>query len=514
MKHDGRIVRAAVMAAFAGLAGTTALASDQDFGLLVEQLLAAKTQALFGFNKPLTASASPTTGAYRTTLQSASDQVILAHGLEAEYLTRGAANSLDMFSFYPLQNPTHLIACIEGGRGMLSDGSGRYNPSVQRIHLGTGAVETVLRGMQSCDGIRTTPWGTVLATEETDDGGAYEILNPLVTTNYTVADRATGAIVNAGGAPDADEIVKRTALPILAWEGLDITPAGVVYAGDEERPGSTAGNTGPLDRDGGAIFKFVPSNPRAGSGSIASLAQSPLAAGSVYAYQASCQARSSSSFPQYGQGCEIGEGAWVMVGAANARLDAHDRGATGYYRPEDGHFDTGYDGPGVRFCWTNTGNEGAQNFGEVVCLDDAKPLGTGGKTDSRTGLQYLADGAQSRGYAVAVANRVVEGDQDFNSVDNLEFQPHTHVMYVIEDHPNGDIFACQPDGLDRDIKTDGCVKMLSVRDSSAEPTGFIFSPDGSTAYVSIQHSNDGNMPGVDGYATDDLLKITGFKVRK
>jgi hypothetical protein len=84
--------------------------------------------------------------------------------------------------------------------------------------------------------------------------------------------------------------------------------------------------------------------------------------------------------------------------------------------------------------------------------------------------------------------------------------------YVIEDNPNGDIFACLPDGADRDIKTDGCVKILSVKDSSAEPTGFKFSADGKTAYLAIQHSSDGLMTKVDDYATDDIIKITGFKI--
>lgn len=111
-------------------------------------------------------------------------------------------------------------------------------------------------------------------------------------------------------------------------------------------------------------------------------------------------------------------------------------------------------------------------------------------------------------------NRFVEGDSDFNSFDNLDFQPRTGNLYVIEDHPNGDIFACLPDGMDRDIKSDGCVKMLSVKDSSAEPTGFLFSADGKTAYLSIQHSNDGLMPQVDGFPTDDVLKITGFRIRE
>ena len=52
--------------------------------------------------------------------------------------------------------------------------------------------------------------------------------------------------------------------------------------------------------------------------------------------------------------------------------------------------------------------------------------------------------------------------------------------------------------------------MASVKDTSAEPTGFIFAPDGKTAYVSIQHSDDTNMAKVDDYGTDDVVKITGF----
>ena len=58
------------------------------------------------------------------------------------------------------------------------------------------------------------------------------------------------------------------------------------------------------------------------------------------------------------------------------------------------------------------------------------------------------------------------------------------------------------------------MKILSVKDSSAEPTGFIFSPDGKTAYVSIQHSDDTNMSSFDDYGTDDVLVITGFDTRR
>jgi secreted PhoX family phosphatase len=141
-----------------------------------------------------------------------------------------------------------------------------------------------------------------------------------------------------------------------------------------------------------------------------------------------------------------------------------------------------------------TGNEGAKNYAEVVCGVDSNPL--------------VASASQR----TVEVNRFVEGDKDFNSFDNLAFQPHTGNLYVIEDHDNGDIFACLPDGADHDIKTDGCVKILSVKDTSAEPTGFLLDATGRTAYVSIQHSDDSLMPLVGGYPTDDIIKITGFKV--
>jgi hypothetical protein len=149
----------------------------------------------------------------------------------------------------------------------------------------------------------------------------------------------------------------------------------------------------------------------------------------------------------------------------------------------------------VRFCWANTGNEGSKNYAEVVCGVDSAPL---------------AAAANQRS---VVVNRFIEGDKDFNAFDNLAFQPVTGNLAVIEDHNNGDVWLCLPDGADRDIKSDGCVKILSVKDTSAEPTGFFFLPDGRSAIVSIQHTNDALMPKVDDYGTDDILLITGFKVR-
>ncbi|MDO8360353.1 MAG: hypothetical protein Q7T08_09975 [Devosia sp.] len=454
-----------------------------DFGVDRDKLLADRSLELFGIEAPLAEGAAPTAEeGYRTLDQTPADELAMAPGLTATFVTRTAADSLDMMALWPAANPTHLIGCIEGDREEIAPG--KFNPSVQAISLGDGAVTTLLRGMVSCDGIRTTPWGTIVATEEEDDGGVYEIIDPLAIEDVVVKDRATGEV------SDPAHVVKRTSMAVIAWEGFLATPEGVVIGGDELRPG-----TGAADADGGAIFKFIPATLHTGA-AITGLEQSPLVAGKTYAMQVQCQA----SKIQFGQGCEIGKAAWIEVDPANARADALKKGATGYYRPEDLHQDMSYTSAGIRFCGANTGNEGADNYAEVVCAIDLAPT------------EAPAADAEGKLVFTTTVNRFVEGDADANSFDNLSFQGNLSTLYVIEDHPNGDIWACLADGADRDIKTDGCVRVFAVKDTSAEPTGFLFSDDGLTAYVSIQHSDDSKVDKVDDYGTDDLIKITGFKL--
>ncbi|PPD42930.1 MAG: hypothetical protein CTY16_14335 [Methylobacter sp.] len=491
-----------------------------DFGLEAQNLLNAQSFKFFGVVKPV--GSSETVTVPRVPGQKATDLIKLASGLTAEIVSRKSANNSDMMAFWPNSiTPTHIVTCIEAGNaavGNFPSGQTKLTPSVQTVNLRTGAVKTILRGMTGCDGIRRTPWNTIVATEEEDDGGLYEILNPLTTVDQTLVARGASATIDTKGNPVTGQVEYRGAVGKLAFEGLDLNKQGVMYYGDELRPGAEG-----TDSDGGSIFKFVPTTQWDGTTPVTNLGQSPLVAGTVYAYQASCTDKGSSSFPQFGQGCETGEGAWVKVDTANLRTSAEASSATGYYRPEDGHFDPMYAGAGVKFCWTNTGNESAKNYGEVLCLTDTNPAGTGELTINNpavngNGLTYLADSTESKGFAVATANRVIEGDTDLNQPDNLDFQPGTGNMYVIEDHPFGDVWACLRDGKDRNTKVDGCAKILSVRDSSAEPTGFAFTGNGRTAYVHIQHSADSAC--VDGsdcgknddYFTDDLIKITGFKI--
>jgi len=457
-----------------------------DFGKTKEDELYAKSLEYFGFAGALVDGFSDHVA--RKDAATAADTINLASGLTASFLTRDAANKADLFNFYPAENPTHLISCIEGGEETLENG--KKNPSVQSWDLTSGEVKTILRGMERCDGARVTPWGTVVVTEETTDGALYEIIDPLNVSEHTITDRAAGTIIDENGNA-ATKVVKRTALPIMAWEGLTALNSGVIVGGDELRPG-----TGTDDADGGAIYKFIPTTPYTDATPftavthITSLSESPLVSGKVYAMQVQCKDGTS----QWGQGCEIGNATWIEVDAANARTDANEKGATGYYRPEDLHKDPTYSGTGYKWCWTNTGNEDSEHYGEIICGVDTDPLNA------------VNDGTTT------IVNRFVEGNPEFTSVDSLEIHPITGDVYGIEDHKNGDIWACLKDGADKDIKTDGCVRLLSVKDQSAEPTGFIFSPDGTKAYLSIQHSDDEGIDNVDGYGTDDIIVIEGFNI--
>ena len=110
--------------------------------------------------------------------------------------------------------------------------------------------------------------------------------------------------------------------------------------------------------------------------------------------------------------------------------------------------------------------------------------------------------------------------------DNVAFQPHTGNLVVLEDNSvtsvkrlnplvtelrGNDLWICLPDGDDDDVLTDGCVRFASIRDTSAEPTGFIFLGSGEEAFVNIQHRAVNDALGNTNHGA--LIKISGFKVK-
>jgi secreted PhoX family phosphatase len=491
------IVIAGLAVAGAG-ARVVADSGRPDFGAFVQSLLRDQSEALFGIGRPLDHSAvGPFDGP-------SVDALDLAPGLKATLVSSAVENAADQIAMWPDDDhPTHLFVCDEE----------TSTPAVQRVDLRKPAdsnATTIVTGLLSCDPVRRTPWGTIIVAEENGaDGGLYEILDPVhITTPIAVTNRATGANT------DPLHLAKRQAVGALSFESFAIRPDGTTIYGDELAPSN--GNAG------GGIYKFVPAVPVAGGAPITVPAMSPLVSGSIYGLRVAAAGSSN-----WGQGAEIGKGAWTLVNqAAPGVVDANGnivlRNAqllqkfTGYYRPEDMDIDPIARANGVfRACWANTGRlshaggstvENAAVYGEVMCLTEEPPSAAVPTPPTGT---------------IPKVDRFIAGGHQIGMPDNVAFQPHTGNLVVLEDGPTSivradgtsqprgnDLWICLPDGRDADVLSDGCVRFASLRDTSAEPTGLIFLGSGEAAFVHLQHRNvdAANHRG-------SLMMISGFKVR-
>jgi hypothetical protein len=483
-------------------ARATAEGPNADFGLFIADQLRAHSEQLFGFTHPLDESVlGPYDGADNT------KAIEVAHGLTVSLVSSSVASAADQIALWPNDdNPTHLFVCDEE----------TSNPAVQRIDLSKPAASnatTIVTGLLSCDPVRRTPWGTIIVAEEHGaDGGLYEILDPVnINAPINVSNRA------AGTTSDPSHLVKRKAVGSLSFESFGIKHDGTMIYGDELAPGAVS--TGSA---GGALYKFVPANPYTGTGQppVTQPQLSPLESGSIFGLRVAANGSSN-----WGQGAEVGKGRWVAVdtvpaGIVDATGNIILRNAqvlqkfTGYYRPEDMDVDPIAAANGVfRACWANTGRlnfaggsivENSAVHGEILCIVE-EPSAT-----APTG-------------AIPVVTRFIIGSQQAGMFDNVAFQPHTGNLVVLEDGPTSimtptgqeprgnDLWICLPDGDDDDTLSDGCVRFASVKDTSAEPTGFIFLGSGESAFVNIQHRAVNDAAGAANHGA--LVKISGFKVR-
>jgi hypothetical protein len=455
--------------------------AGMDFGQRVQDDLAHHSNQLFGFVKPVdassTTSADPAAASADPTLL-----VTAAKGLTVRSVAQvpGAPN-LDQMALWPSDSaPTHVIGCNEQGAAAFG---------VVAISLADGSSFPIVEsGLTSCDPIRRTPWGTILAGEENGTSGRlFEIVDPLNTRD---------AVVNPDGTTTSPNIVNRTPVTgSLSYEGIALYDSGVMYYADENRPNQGA--------PGGAYFKFIPSVPWNGTfhaATAADLPQSPLAAGQVYGLRVGIRGGG-----DYGEGTETGLGAWIPLcdGTAvcgNLRAAAVANKLTGYYRPEDAEKDQSALAAGrVAWCINNTGNEASlssgHTWGETVCVSD----GTLDEALANTGgpdVQLL-----------------VVGSPDLAMPDNIAQQPGTGNWVIHEDgdiadtHKNNDLWICLPDGADADTLSDGCLRMATLNDlianddEGAEWTGGFWDASGSTFYVSVQHNMTGQ---------GTLLAFSGF----
>jgi secreted PhoX family phosphatase len=403
--------------------------------------------------------------------------VKLASGLKARVVaTVPEAPNVDQIALWPNdKEPTHLIFCNEqepADAGLLS------------VNLKTGEATTIVTGTSDCDPVRRAPWGTILFGEEAgggpNGGRMYELIDPLNTRNVTL-DRTLGTF---SGGTGAQNLTPRPALGRLSFEGLAIFASGLVYYGDENRPSSGT--------PGGAYFKFVPTSPRSDDKPITKLSDSPLAAGKIYGLRLGLR----SGGTDYGQGTQFGFGTWVPTPPAadpDLRDQAKTLKLTGYYRPEDLEIDRGAEQKEqVHICGNNTGNESDdQWYGETICISDGS-LADAPANGAKPEVQLLVAGSPALAMPDNIAQQPGSGNYVIHEdADTTYLKPH-----------NDDLWDCLPDGDDADLLTDGCVRIGTLNDLTAEWTGGIFDASGDRFFVSVQHNISGK---------GTIIEITGWK---
>ena len=309
--------------------------------------------------------------------------------------------------------------------------------SISVVNLETGKTKLLAQdpSWNALDGIRWTPWGTLLFAEEATGGRLFE-----VTLNDDMMSAAS--------------VVDRPAVGRLAHEGIDLDEAGNIYVVDEHR-GRSVGCTDAAGEGytpcGGGIYKFVPNS------------YGDLSAGSLYVLKV--------TGPD-----GTGKGEWVgPIDAENARVSGSAFGGQSYQRPEDLEIigDTLYvavtEGPR-----DETGKEYYE--GRVISVNlKTMVVNTFVKANLNVPVEIGKPGD--------------EGHQSgFDSVDNLAESPDGRLI-MIEDNKPSDIWFASTKKVNKYGASKDVDLFASLTDPGAEGTGIYFSPtDPKILYVNIQHS--------------------------
>lgn len=328
--------------------------------------------------------------------------------------------------------------------------------SVSVVDLETGETRLLAQdpGYDALDGIRWTPWGTILFAEETTGGRLFEI--------FLEDDLMT-----------ASAVVDRPEVGRLAHEGIDLDESGNIYVVDEFR-GRTDTSCG-FSPCGGGIYKFVPDT------------WGDLSSGDLYVLSVVEGSRRNNT----------GQAVWLgPIDASNARIDGSATfSGSSYQRPEDLEVigNTLYvavtEGPRDEY-----GKEYYE--GRVLAVN----LETMVVTD------FVKAGVN---VPVEIGKPGEEGHQSgFDSVDNLAESPDGRLV-MIEDNKPSDIWFASTKTTEQGYAKEVDL-FASLSDPEAEGSGIYFSPtDPDTLYVNVQHS-----AAEDGDATWAITSSDKKKVKK
>jgi uncharacterized protein len=305
--------------------------------------------------------------------------------------------------------------------------------SVVDLKTGESKILASDPSYDALDGIRWTPWGTVLFAEEKTGGRLFEI--------YLDPNDLMRAV----------EVVDRPAVGRLAHEGIDIDEEGNIYVVDEYR-GRSVGCNGVVPC-GGGVYKFVPDT------------YGDLSSGSLYVLGIEEGTRRDNT----------GQGVWLgPIDPLNARETGTAAGGVSYQRPEDIEIigDTLYvaitEGPRDEY-------NREYYEGRVIAID----------LKSMQVSNFVKPGVN---VPVEIGRPGQEGHQTgWDSIDNLAESPDGRLV-IVEDNVPSDIWFADTEtnefGYSRKVEL-----FASLSDPEAEGTGIYFSPlDPKTLYVNVQHS--------------------------
>lgn len=304
--------------------------------------------------------------------------------------------------------------------------------AVSVVDLKTGAASILAQDptYQALDGVRWTPWGTLLFAEETTGGRLFEI-------RLDKHDLTSGTVID------------RPAVGRLAHEGIAIDAAGSVYVVDEWR-GLTAECPDGTLPCGGGIYKFVPAK------------YGDLSSGELFVLGVA------------GGEYNTGQATWLgPIDPENARQAGSEAGGASYQRPEDLEIINN-----VLYVAVTEGprdEAGDEIFeGRVLAID----------LNSLNVTNFVMPGVN------APVEKGKPGETGFqtgmDSVDNLATTPDGKLM-IVEDNKPSDIWVADTDH-NGDGVADNVWLFASLADPAAEATGIYFGRDPQTLFVNIQHS--------------------------
>lgn len=296
------------------------------------------------------------------------------------------------------------------------------------------------------DGIRWTPWGTILFAEEDPQGRVYEMfLDP--------EDPST-----------ALDVKDRPAVGRIRHEGIEVGTDGSVFVIDE--------------LNGGSIFKFVPEH------------YGDLSSGQLYALKVIGLSSADQNWDTT-MSDRVGAFEWVALDRAQVQIDAKAAAdavdATEYGRPED-----------------------VERIGDtlyVALTTETRVLAI--DLNQQVVSTFIAAGINAPEQDLSAigpvgAPPVEDFVTGFDDPDNLAQGPDGR-LWIVEDNSPSDIWVAEPD-RDGDGYADKVHLFASLRDGAwdcdaqvngicndwddngAEGTGLYFGKDPKTLYVNIQHA--------------------------